>query len=218
MELLKHRLSVKQRDILGFIPRFIEEFGYPPTVREIQIGCHISSTSVVDYNLQILQRENLLKRTPETSRSIELLGPLGTRVERTKNFISVPLVGNIAAGEPIPVFTDSFETESTEILEIPSFLIHSNRPTYALRVKGISMIDALIADGDIILIETVEDAQNGDMVAAWLSKEKEATLKRFFREGDRIRLQPANPLMEPIFVDPDGIQIQGKVTGVIRAI
>jgi len=218
LELLKHRLSVKQRDILGFIPRFIEEFGYPPTVREIQIGCHISSTSVVDYNLQILQRENLLKRTPETSRSIELLGPLGTRVERTKNFISVPLVGNIAAGEPIPVFTDSFETESTEILEIPSFLIHSNRPTYALRVKGISMIDALIADGDIILIETVEDAQNGDMVAAWLSKEKEATLKRFFREGDRIRLQPANPLMEPIFVDPDGIQIQGKVTGVIRAI
>ena len=218
MEFLKHHLSGKQEDILEFIPKFIEEYGYPPTVREIQFGCNISSTSVVDYNLQILQRENLLRRTPETSRSIELLGPLGTRVDRTKNFVPIPLVGNIAAGEPIPVFTDASIAESMEILEIPSFLIHSNRPTYALRVKGISMIDALIADGDIVLIETIGDAQNGDMVVAWLSKEKEATLKRFYREGDRVRLQPANPLMEPIFVRNDEIEIQGKVTGVIRSI
>ena len=147
-----------------------------------------------------------------------MLGPLGTRVDRTKNFVLIPLVGNIAAGEPVPVFTDSSIAESMEVLEIPSFLIHSNRPTYALRVKGISMIDALIADGDIVLIETIGDAQNGDMVVAWLSKEKEATLKRFYREGDRVRLQPANPLMEPIFVRHDEIEIQGKVTGVIRSI
>ena len=218
MQLRSKNLSDKQRRILDFIHDFLQDHGYPPSVREIQGGCAISSTSVVDYNLQILQREGFLRRSPEISRSIELLGPQGSRVPVGAELVPIPVLGYIAAGEPLPVFTESFAAEPMETLDVPPSWLSSSGQVYALRVKGLSMVDALIDDGDVVLLEPVNQVQEGDMVAAWLTEEKAATLKRFYREGNRIRLQPANSQMEPIYVAPEAMEVQGRVVGVIRSL
>jgi repressor LexA len=123
--------------------------------------------------------------------------------------IAVPVVGQIAAGQPIPVPEAS--VDYSETVEIGEEMARGKENIYALRVKGTSMIDALVNDGDIIILEQAGSPENGEMVAAWLKSEQEATLKRFYREGDRVRLQPANEAMEPIYTDADNIEIQGKV-------
>jgi repressor LexA len=123
--------------------------------------------------------------------------------------IAVPVVGQIAAGQPIPVPEAS--VDYSETVEIAEEMARGKENIYALRVKGTSMIDALVNDGDIIILEQAGSPENGEMVAAWLKSEQEATLKRFYREGDRVRLQPANEAMEPIYTDADNIEIQGKV-------
>lgn len=203
-------LSSKQRRLLSFIRQFLEEWGYPPTIRDMVRGCAISSTSVVDYNLNILEREGHIRRDAEVSRGIELLG-------RPRSGFSVPLVGVIAAGEPIPVPSpDAWTTDSLETLELPREMAGHRGDVYALRVKGDSMIDALIGDGDVVLMQATRTAENGQMVAAWLKREKEVTLKRFYREGRRIRLQPANERLAPLYVEADNVEIQGRVVGVIR--
>lgn len=204
-------LSQRQRRILEYLKQFKRENGYPPTVREIQRGLAISSTSVVDYNLNVLEATGLIRRSKNISRGVEVLG------ERRPSAISVPIVGTIAAGQPIPVLDDSLTLTSAERIEFPGELFPMQSDgVYALRVKGRSMIDALIDDGDIVLMRYQETAENGETVAAWLKAEKETTLKRFYREGDRVRLQPANVTMEPIYTPTHNVEIQGKVIGVIR--
>ena len=198
-------LSTKQQKIIEFLRRFIREKDYPPSIRDIQEACGISSTSVVDYNLKALERMGYIHRDREVSRAIELLNGSGRR----PRMIAVPVVGQIAAGQPIPVPEAS--VDYSETVEITEEMARGKENIYALRVKGTSMIDALVNDGDIIILEQAGSPENGEMVAAWLKSEQEATLKRFYREGDRVRLQPANEAMEPIYTDADNIEIQGKV-------
>ena len=207
-------LSPKQQSILRFIRRFIDEHDYPPSIRQIQDGCHISSTSVVDYNLRKLEGDGYIRRDREVSRAIELL----ERGGRRPRALAVPIIGQIAAGQPIPVPTaDTWSNiDYSESIEVTRDMVGNRRNVYGLRVKGTSMIDALVNDGDIVLMEAATTADNGDMVAAWLKREQEATLKRFYHERDRIRLQPANQTMAPIYTDPANVEVQGKVLGSIR--
>ena len=205
-------LSPKQQQILDFIHQFREERGYPPTVRDIVSGCGISSTSVVDYNLKILERRGYFRRHSGISRGIEL--PAGT----TQETVPVPVIGYIAAGAPIPVPTpDSWDnTASEETIEVTKDLTRGRQGIYALKVKGRSMIDALINDGDILLMQYTNVVENGETAAIWLKGEKEATLKKVYREPGRIRLQPANSQMKPIYSKPGNVEIQGKVIAVVR--
>jgi repressor LexA len=206
-------LSPKQGRILQFIRKFIDARGYPPTVRDIVSGCKISSTSVVAYNLARLETAGYIRRHADISRGIELVANRPSN----RHTVTIPVIGEIAAGEPIPVpHSDTWETVAPEELVITEDLTRGKQRVYALRVKGNSMIDALIKDGDIVLMEYVTNAENGDMVAAWLKAEKEVTLKRLFRETNRIRLEPANTQMQPIFTAPDNVEVQGKVITVIR--
>lgn len=207
-------LSPKLQQIIDFTHHFWAERGYPPTVRDIVSGCRISSTSVVDYNLDILEREGYIRRHSGISRGIELL----TRPSVPGHSPQVPIIGQISAGEPIPVPTsDSWDvTASAENLEIIEDLTRGRKGIYALKVKGSSMVDALINDGDIVLMQYVKVVENGEMAAIWLKAEKEATLKKVYREPGRIRLQPANSQMKPIYTEPDNVEIQGRVIAVIR--
>ena len=202
-------LSVKQTRILDFLRRFLDDRGYPPTIRDIVRGCSISSTSVVEYNLRILEREGHIRRDREVSRGIGL----GTR-----RIMRVPVIGTIAAGEPIPVPTpETWSVEgSAESLELPEQFTKYREGIYALKVKGTSMIDALIVEGDLVLMQQTATAENGEMVAVWLKREEETTLKKFYLENGKVRLQPANESMAPIYADPRNVSIQGKVVGVIR--
>jgi len=206
-------LSPKQGRILQFIRKFIDTRGYPPTVRDIVTGCKISSTSVVAYNLARLEAAGYIRRHADISRGIELV----SSQTGNRHTVTIPVIGEIAAGEPIPVpQSDTWETIAPEELIITEDLTRGKQRVYALKVRGNSMIDALIKDGDIVLMEYVTSAENGDMVAAWLKAEKEVTLKRLFRETNRVRLEPANNQMQPIYSTPDNVEIQGKVVTVIR--
>jgi len=205
-------LSSKQQSIVDYIRRFLVDRGYPPSIRDIVDGCGISSTSVVDYNLKILDERGYIRRHAEVSRGIELLA--WSPISR----FQVPIIGQIAAGEPIPVPTsDTWDVAaSSETLEVTEDLTQSKEGVYALRVKGTSMVDALINNGDIILMQYVNVVENGEMAAVWLKAEKEITLKKVYVEPSRIRLQPANSEMRPIYTDPENVEIQGKVIAVIR--
>ena len=210
----KKALNVRQQSILDFIQRFDEERSYPPTIRDIQQACSISSTSVVDYNLHILEREGYIHRDREVSRGIEVLGGSKGAGSGTR----VPVLGYIAAGEPVPVPTQESwgVSDPVDVLDLPQGFLGRAQDVYALRVKGTSMIDALVDDGDVVIVEPAESVQDGDMVVAWLVVEKEVTLKRLYREEGRVRLQPANSTMQPIYVDPENIEVQGKIVAVIR--
>jgi len=198
--------------IVEFIRNFVEERGYAPTIGEIQKALGISSKSVVKYHLSALEEEGLITREPEVARGIEVSG-VGRRAR------AVPLLGTIAAGEPIPGPTDeTWHSIAQDTIEVPAEMLPRQVQAYALRVKGTSMIDALVDDGDIVVLEATRVAEDGEMVAAWLTDRQEATLKRLYREPGRIRLQPANQSMEPIYVDPDNIEVQGRVIAVLRKV
>ena len=215
---MKRPLSKRQQAILGYIQTFMSENSYPPTVRDIQMGCEISSTSVVDYNLQILQREGFLQRKREVSRGIELLGEAASVAgDSLRHLISIPVLGNIAAGEPLPVAnTGPWNDADFDKVDLPPFLTKGRDNVFALKVKGESMIDALVGDGDLVLLEPITQPQNGDMVAAWLEDREEATLKHFYLEGDQVRLVPANSQMRPITVAATNVSVKGRVVGVVR--
>ena len=214
---MKKKLSQRQQRILEFIQKFMDEHQYPPTVRDIQNGCEVSSTSVVDYNLHKLQAMGYLRREPEVSRGIELVGE-GLRGSK-RDVLSIPIMGSIAAGEPLQVpDAPSYASDSFDTIDLPSSLTRDRQNVFALRVKGTSMIDALVADGDLVLLEPASDAANGEMVAAWLDSKEETTLKRFYIEGDMVRLQPENATMDPIMVPAKDISVRGKVVGVVRTI
>lgn len=201
-------ISDKQTRMLDFIQHFQRERDYPPTIREIQQGCNISSTSVVEYNLRKLESEGHIRRDPVVSRGIGL----GMR-----RLVRVPVIGTIAAGEPIPVpSADTWQTEQMDFLEFTEEFTRCKEGVYALRVKGNSMVDAMIVHGDLVLMHQAATVDNGDMVAAWLKDSQEATLKKFYLEQGKVRLQPANDAFKPIYADPKNVAIQGKVVGVIR--
>ena len=212
----KRPLRERQQKILAYIEQFLEENGMPPTVRDIQRGCEISSTSVVDYNLRLLERYGYLKRRSEIARGIELLDETGLPVNTGST--RVQIVGSIAAGEPIPAFSTEGAASAAEfdIVEVRPELKKKHGTLFALSIKGTSMIDALIDDGDVVVITPTNTAHNGEMVVAWLKEEEEATLKKFYREGDQVRLQPANSTMDPIYVAADNVEVRGRVVEVLR--
>lgn len=209
-------LSPRQRDIFTYIEDFVDRHGYPPAIRQIQEKLQISSTSVVAYNLKALETKGLLKREGKVSRGITIPQTTPVRISY-RDSLQVPLLGVITAGQPLPDPEDT-SSGSTEMIDVPADIAPTEQlaAVYALRVRGHSMIDALIDDGDIVLLRYQETAENGQMVAARIEDENSVTLKRFYKEGTRVRLQPANVTMEPIYVDATNVRIQGRVVGVLR--
>ena len=209
---MRRGLSARQERMLEFIRQFMRENGLPPTVRDIQAACEVSSTSVVDYNLRLLQRDGYLNRRPDVARGIELVG---MKRQGEAETVTVPIVAYIAAGEPRPALSDN-ASESLGTVTVPPEMAPVTSEHYALKVRGMSMMDAFVTDGDIVVLEKVSMAGNGTMVAAWLRDEEEATLKHFYHEGQQVRLQPANSQMDAFHYPADNVEILGRVVGVIR--
>jgi repressor LexA len=208
-------LSERQNRILDFLKIFTLDNGYPPTIREIGKAVGITSTSVVNYNLDALQRAGYIYRDRTVSRGIRLVEGL-EELTGAAGLVRVPLLGRIAAGEPIQVPEGAFDSEIDTIELTRDLLPAQQEDIYALKVQGTSMIDAFINDGDIVVMRHTNTADNGDMVAAWLVDQEETTLKRFYHEGNQVRLQPENQTMAPIYVDPSKVEVQGRVVTVIR--
>jgi repressor LexA len=212
----KHDAARKQR-IIEYIATTTRQRGYPPSVREIAQAVDLASTSAVHHHLQALEREGMLERGASASRALRLTpsaairagssGPMGAAVTGLDSH-ALPVIGEIAAGGPIEAYQDASET-----LTVPDAL--SNGDAYVLKVRGDSMIDAHITDGDFVVIKPQQTAHDGDIVVAQV-EDNGVTLKRFFREKNRIRLQPANERYEPMFYDD--VRIQGKLVGVIRKV
>ena len=223
-------LSPRHKKILAFLEEYQQDKGYPPSIREIGDHTQISSTSVVKYYLNQLEEMGYIERRSNVSRGINLIKNAGGSILQTmKNaaaqamdqLVTIPLVGNIVAGEPMPVPSSDFSYYDAESgIDIARSLLPSSDPLdqlYALRVHGDSMIDAMVNDGDIVVMKKVDQARNGEMVAIWLADRDETTLKYFYQENGRVRLQPANPSMQPIIIeDPSIVEVQGKVVLVIR--
>lgn len=205
------RFASRRNQILDFIRRFLDEKGYAPSLREIRQSCNIGSMELVQHHLEALERDGYISRNPNTSRSITL----GVR---EKYSVRVPVLGYIAAGQPIAVpQSDAWHQEPVEAMDLPPEIISATEGVFALIVKGFSMIDALIDDGDVVIMQSVTTVGDGEMAAVWLKEEQEVTLKKVYREPDgRIRLQPANREMKPLFCRPENLEIQGRVIGVIR--
>ena len=196
-------LTKRQREILDYLNDFIQQHGYAPSLEEIGRRFGLSSLATVHKHLTNLQEKGVIKRSWNRSRSVELIpARVGTRS------VEVPLLGYVAAGYPIEAIAGA------ETINVPEDLVGKG-DTYVLRVKDDSMIDEQIRDGDYVIVEDRKTADNGEMVIA-LVNGSEATLKKFYREAGRIRLQPANPAMQPIMLDQDQVQIQGVVVGVMR--
>src|SRR6185369_8115840 len=211
-------IGERHQKILDFIASYQREHKHPPSIREIGEPCDLSSTSVVNYYLDQLEKSGHLERDRKISRGMRLTGnntPLG-------DMHRVPILGVIQAGEPIPVPSNadfgSFTSEDS--VEIATSLMpakEKGKELFALKVQGDSMIDAMVNDGDIVILKPSQDARNGDMVAVWLSDRNETTLKYFYKEKDGYRLQPANPTMKPIMIKKnEQVEIEGKVVMVIR--
>lgn len=214
----KGKVSDRQREILDYIWRNIQQEGRPPTIREIGEAANISSTSVVSYNLNKLKEEGYLEREKEVARGLRLTEraqALYGRVAAPKdNMLAVPLMGYIVAGEPVESFAN-YDADDNVVID-GSMLPRRSEQLFALRVRGNSMIDAMVSDNDIVILEPSHEARDGEMVAAWLPERQEQTLKYFHREGDQVRLVPANPTMDPIVLHASEVQIQGKVKMVLR--
>jgi repressor LexA len=223
----KAGLSERHKKILKFLEQFQTENGYPPSIREIGENTSITSTSVVNYYLKQLEEMQYIERENNVSRGIRLIrnleGILVSAAQTVSDMFSVPVIGRIVAGEPVPVPSSDFNYFDSETgIDIARSLLPLKEKTedlFALEVQGDSMIDAMVNDGDIVIMRPVTQANNGEMVAVWLADRDETTLKYFYLEGGRVRLQPANPLMKPIIIDdPAHVQVQGKVVLVIRRV
>lgn len=207
------KLSERQKNILKYIEAYVDERGYPPSIREIGDQVGISSTSVVDYNLKVLEREGRIRRDREVSRGLELVG-VGQRGPRQvqPRLVRIPIVGRIAAGLPIEAIEDP-----EDVLELPFGSVPDD--CFALRVRGTSMIEDHIDDGDLVVVRPQHSVDNGDIAVAIVNDLTEnggATLKRFYLEGDTVRLQPRNPNMRPIMVPADQVEVRGKVVKLLR--
>jgi repressor LexA len=207
-------LSERQKKMLHFIREFLDEHRFPPTIREIGETVGISSTSVVKYNLDALERKGFIERDREISRGLRLVGELAGRMAEV---LQVPLLGRIAAGSPIPVPDAEFSPFGDDTsIELTRDIVRDAENVYALEVQGDSMIDALIHDGDVVVMRHQRTVENGELAAVWLRDQEETTLKRFYLEGKQVRLQPANPTMQPMFFPADGVEVMGKVVCVVR--
>ncbi len=211
-------LGERHQRILDFLQEYQHANKYPPSIREIGVKTGISSTSVVNYYLDQLEKRGLIERDRKISRGVRLSGQNGSA-----DTFRIPILGPIAAGLPLPELDPniSYMNDSeANAVDIARSLLPAKEKgdgLYALEVKGESMIDAMINDGDIVVLKPATDARNGEMVAVWLPRDNEATLKYFFKEKDRYRLQPANPTMKPIFIKKsEPLEIKGKVVIVIR--
>ncbi|MDX2139484.1 MAG: transcriptional repressor LexA [Chloroflexota bacterium] len=216
----KTKLSERQRGILRFMERYVDEFGFPPTIREIGEATDIKSTSVVNYNLNKLVQGGYLARLNRKSRGIRLTAQSQSNpVRQAVHALKVPYYGLIIAGKPIEIPADAGH-HAYETIEVarPMLAGLDESEVFALRVKGDSMIDAMIQEGDIVLLRQQSTANNGEMVAVWLDERSEITLKYFYHEGERIRLQPAHPTMSPIYVNAANCHVQGRVVSVIRTL
>ncbi len=222
-------LSERHVKILKFLDEYQKKFGFPPSIREIGDKTGISSTSVVNYYLAQLETQGYIEREKNISRGIRLIKSLPGLKQAAQNAVNIidellhiPVIGRIAAGVPMPIPSSDFSYYDPETgIDIARSLLPSKEKVsdlFALEVKGDSMIDAMVNDGDIVVMKRVQEAKNGEMVAVWLRDRDETTLKYFFLEKNgRVRLQPANPQMQPIYIeDPKIVQIQGKVVLVIR--
>ena len=197
-------LTRRQKEILDYLGRYIERRGYAPTIEEIGEHFGLSSLATVHKHLSNLQEKGLVKRAWNRSRALELVP---TRVE--VKAVELPLLGLVAAGTPIEA------VQSTETIFVPEDMV-GRRDTYVLQVKGDSMIEEQIRDGDYVIVENRQTARDGEMVIALLEGEN-VTLKKLYRERDgRVRLQPANTALKPLFVDARSLKIQGVVIGVLR--
>jgi repressor LexA len=206
------KLSDRQKNILKYIEAYVDERGYPPSIREIGDRVGISSTSVVDYNLRVLEREGHIRRDREVSRGLELVGNSRAQRQAQPRVVRVPVIGRIAAGAPIEAIEDP-----SDVVELPMGSVPDG--CFALRVRGTSMIEDHIEDGDVVVIRPQQDVDNGDIAVAIVSDVTQnggATLKRFYREGDRVRLQPRNPTMQPIVVPAEQVEVRGKVVKLLR--
>ena len=206
----KGKLSTRQQRMLTFIRDFLRENDYPPTIREIGRACLISSTSVVNYNLNKLEECGLINRNLRVSRGIQLTEAA------PRNLVPIPLVGRIFASEPVPVPDAPASFAPDEAINLTRDLVGDGADLFALEVRGDSMIDAMIGDGDVVVMKRQIEARNGDLVAVWLNDSEETTLKHFYLEDGRVRLQPANPTMQPIYANPANVRVQGKVVLVLR--
>ncbi len=231
-------LTERQKKILEVLARFQKQNGYPPSIREICDKADISSTSVVNYYLDQLEEMGYIERDGRVSRGIRLLSPavdpasaLAAQVKQTAQnvrqavdeLLRIPVVGRIFASMPVPVPSSDFQYFDAESsVDIARSLLPSREKgsdLFALEVQGDSMIDAMVNDGDLVIMKPANEARNGELVAIWLRDRDETTLKYFYLENGRVRLQPANPTMKPIYIDdPSIVQIQGKVVMVIRKV
>lgn len=217
-------LSSRQQQVLSFIRQYIHQNQFPPTIREIGESVGISSTSVVNYNLNVLEKKGFIERDKNLSRGLRLVDGPEHPLSVTRPMPQIPLLGYIAAGEPTPIPESSadFPVFGGDVIEIPDSLLGdvSRRKDmdqlFALKVRGDSMVDALVKDGDIIILKQQPQAENGEMVAAWLRDKHETTLKKFYLEGSQVRLQPANPTMDPMYFPAENVEVRGKVVMVIR--
>ena len=196
-------LTKRQREILDYLNDFIEQHGYAPSLEEIGRRFGLSSLATVHKHLTNLEEKGFIKRAWNRSRSVELVPTrLGSRA------LELPLLGYVAAGSPIEAVVGS------ETIAVPEDLV-GKRDSYVLRVRGDSMIDEQIRDGDYVIVEDRRSADNGEMVIALING-SDVTLKTLYREHGRIRLQPANPAMQPLVMSPEQVQVQGVVVGVMR--
>ncbi|MCO6453429.1 MAG: repressor LexA [Caldilineales bacterium] len=210
-------LRPRQQHILEFIQSYLDENDYPPTIREIGKAVGISSTSVVNYNLERLEELKLIERNREVSRGLRLVGYEPERGQR--NLRSIPLYGAIAAGKPLPVLDDP-ETVA-ENVEVPIDLLPRSGEAFALKVKGRSMIDALVDDGDVVVVRSQPGVETGQMAVVEVldpPDEAGATLKKYYDHGDKIELRPANPdpAYESFWLHPSQIKVHGRVVSVLR--
>jgi repressor LexA len=241
----RKELSERQIRILEVLDSFQKKYGYPPSIREICDKANISSTSVVNYYLDQLEEMGYIERDQGVSRGIRLLRTAGetpvgigealsgaarSAARSAANvghaigeMLQIPVMGRIVAGSPIPIPSSDFSYFDAEsMVDVASSLLPSSEKgfnLFALEVQGESMIDAMVYDGDIVIMKPVNEARNGEMVAVWLKDRDETTLKYFYLENGRVRLQPANRTMKPIYIDdPDAVEVQGKVVMVIRQV
>jgi repressor LexA len=229
-------LGERHRKIMEYLTKFQDANGYSPSIRQIGDSINVKSTSLVDYYLNQLQQMGYIDRADRISRSIRVLNPVSetssikekvadavkTVSTTLSDLVSIPLAGRIVASAPLPMPTSDlpyFDSESS--VEIARSLLPTRETNdlFALEVSGDSMVDAMVNDGDIVIMKQAKSANNGEMVAVWLDDKDETTLKYFYKESNRIRLQPANPNMGPIYIDnPKSLRIMGRVVMVIRQV
>ncbi|MCK6624762.1 MAG: transcriptional repressor LexA [Anaerolineae bacterium] len=198
------RISDKQKQMLAFIENFVGKNGYPPTHEEIRAGLKISTKSLVNYHLEALQGASLLSRSPNT--------PRGIRLANEREPFTIPLTN----GPMLP--DNSADLDEQDVVELTCDIVSNTPDLYALKIQGDSMLDALVNNGDIVIIQRQNQAKNGEFVAVRLLEQDCTTLKYYYRENGHVRLQPVNPTLEPLLVKPTVVQIEGKVMAIIRQV